>query len=68
MKLDAHNVESKNQMRTNQVQMLNQILLISNWIKQFDSMRIDEVFNSENSFLTSNQFTENTMQSEFKKM
>ena len=68
MKLDAHNFESKNQMRTNQVQMLNQILLISNWIKQFDSMRIDEVFNSENSFLTSNQFTENTMQSEFKKM
>ena len=56
MKLDSHNFETKNQMRNSQVKILNQILLISNWIKQFDSMRIDDVFDPENNFLSSSEF------------
>lgn len=54
MKIDAHLIESKNQKRNNQLQMLNQIMIISNWIKEFDSTRIDEVFKSESNFLMNN--------------
>lgn len=46
MKLDAHPIESKNQKRNNQLQLLNQIMAISNRINQLDLDNINDVFNT----------------------